>query len=233
MLEDTSPLLDYFLYRPQFPNFDRQFNSGEWTKVIDHLMAAGYDFKPEQFNEDGYLFRGISRGFLKAFQKKKFEHYSDSAETNIAEQIMQIYFVTHDLSDAITASSLYDSHQDNAVLVFKSSIFNQSLQLGEAAVLNIGDMGVIFRYPFLTQHLTLADIDYILVHETIVEQVKECLPEFADRILTVSLGNHSEVLINAQTCLQTIGISAAKPEKTQHYPCLRKYRKSSVTGFIK
>ena len=233
MLEDTSPLLDYFLYRPQFPNFDRQFSSGEWTEVIDHLMAAGYDFKPEQFNGDGYLFRGMSCGFLKAFQQQKFEHYSSSAETNRAEQILQIYFVTHNLSDAVTASSLYDNHQDNVVLVFKSSLFNLSLQLGEAAVLNVGDMGVIFRYPFLTQHLALADVDYIIVNESIIEQVKTCLPEFSHRILSVSLGEHNGVLNDAKKCLQAVDVSPTKPEKSELYPCFRKYRKPSTTGFVK
>lgn len=233
MLKDIKPLLDCFLYRPQFPNFDRQFNSGEWVEVIDHLMAAGYDFKPEQFSEDSYLFRGMSSGILEALQKQKFEHYSGSAETNRAEQIMQIYFVTHDLSDAITASNLYDIHQDNAVLVFKSSHFNQSLHNGEAAVLNVGDMGVIFRYPFLTQCLTFSDIDYIIVNETIVDQVKACVPKLAHCILSVSVSKHSEMLVDAQDCLQSVGVSTAKPQETQIYPCMRKYRKSRTKGFMK
>ena len=233
MLEDISPLLDYFLYRPQYPNFDRQFNSGEWVEVIDHLMAAGYDFKSEQFNDDGYLFRGMGSGFLDALQEQKFGHCPSPSETNRAEQIMQIYFVTHELSDAITASCLYDMHQDNAVLVFKSSLFNQSLHQGEAAVLNVGDMGVIFRYPFLTQHLTLSDVEYIFVNEAIVETIKECLPAITHRIMSIPVGKQCDVLIEAQKQLASHEIFAANPQETLRYPRLRKYRKSCGAGFMK
>jgi len=231
MLEDTSPLLNYFLYRPQNLTFDRQFSSGEWGKVIDHLMAAGYSFKPVQFDDVGYLYRGISSGVLNVLEKQDIGHFHDSSETNNAEQILQIYFVTNELSDAITASGLY-KNQDSAVLVFKSSIFNTALSQGKAAVMEVGDMGVIFNYPFLTQKLKLIDLAYIIVNESIVDKTKLLLPQFANRIFSIPVGEHNTVLSEAQKQLENHGITNAKYQSTNVFPSIKKYRRSSKKGFM-
>ncbi len=224
MLKDISPLLDSFLYRPHHSNFDRQFKSGVWTEAIDHLMAAGYDFKPEQFSDEEYLFRGVSSGLFEAVKKQNFEHFLNASETNRAEQIMQIYFVTHDLSDAITAACLYELQLENAVLVFKSSIFNQQLDEGKAAVLNVGDMGVIFRYPFLTQSIKLSDLAYIIVNEAVEKQMIEFFPAIAPQILSIPLGQHNEMLIEAKNKLESYGLIAASPQKSSKYPLIQKFR---------
>lgn len=224
MLKDISPLSDSFLYRPQHPNFDRQFESGEWSEAIDHLMAAGYDFKAEQFSNDSYLFRGMSSGLFEAIKKQSFEHFLNVSETNTAEQIMQIYFVTHDLSDAITAACLYELQQENAVLVFKSSLFNQQLSDGNAAVLNVGDMGIIFRYPFLTQSIKLSDVAYIIVNEVVEKQMTEFFPAIAPQILSIPMGQHNEMLIEAKNKLESHGLLAASPQKSSKYPLVQKFR---------
>jgi len=224
VLKDISPLLDSFLYRPQRPNFDRQFKSDDWNEAIDHLMVAGYDFKPEKFSEEGYLFRGMSNGLFEAIKKQTFEHFLNASETNTAEQIMQIYFVTHDLSDAITAACLYELQQDNAVLVFKSSLFNQQLSDGNAAVLNVGDMGIIFRYPFLTQSIKLSDVAYIIVNEAVEKQMLELFPAIAHQILSIPLGQHNEMLIKAKNKLESHGLLAASPQKSSKYPRVQKFR---------
>lgn len=224
MIADISPLLDYFLYRPQHPNFDRDFSSGEWVQAIDHLMAAGYNFKTEKFNEEGFLFRGVSTGFLEALKSQEFGFFSNTSETNLAEQILQIYFITHDLSDAITASSLYKKDQDSAVLIFKASAFNQALEQRKAAVMEVGDMGVIFRYPFLTEPLTLDNLDCILVNDENVEQTKQLAPDFSDKILSVTTGVHHQVLADAKDLLLAHSITPAMPEASDIFPHIQQYK---------
>jgi hypothetical protein len=224
MIDDISPLLDYFLYRPQHPNFDRQFSSGEWVQTIDHLMAAGYNFKAEKFNEEGFLFRGVSTGFLEALKAREFGFFPNTSETNLAEQILQIYFITHDLSDAITASSLYNEGQDSAVLIFKASLFNQALVQRESAIMEVGDMGVIFRYPFLTQPLMLDSLAYILINDDNREQANQHAPEFSDKLLSVATGDHSRVLADAKNILSSHAIMPATPQSSDIFPCMKHYK---------
>ncbi len=223
MLEDISPLLDFFLYRPTRPEFDRQFCSGEWGEVIDHLMAAGYAFKKEQFNVDGFLFRGMDCGLEVALQQQQFGHLSGLADMSRAEQIMQIYFVTHELSDAVTAARLFEIRQDNAVLVFKASLFNYALNLKEAAILEIGDMRVIFRYPFLTAPLTANDLDCIIVKETARHQVQTLCPSLVEKLLVVQEGSRDQIQKFIVEELEKREITAAVPEPSAIIPRLRDY----------
>lgn len=217
MLDDLSPLSESFLYRPHRPNFDRHYRSQQWHQTIDHLIAAGYDFRPECFANTGCLFRGLSSGLLSALNRQEFGHYENDSETNTAEQIMQVFFVTHELSDAVSAARLHDE-RDNAIVVFNATVFNDALKKGNAAILNIGDLGLLFRYPFLTQPLKLSDISKIVTNGPTAEQIEQTLPQYRNRILTVDAHKQSEIAQQARQLLADVNIVAAQPRSCRRYP---------------
>ncbi len=220
MLEETAPLYETFLYRPQRKQFDKDLKSGVWHRKIDHLMAAGYGFKAEQFSSAAYLCRGMSNGFRHALEKGVFAHFNDNAQTNIAEQIMEIFFVTHQLSDAVSASKIHTGLGDNGIILFNSNLFNLAIEEGAAAIMEIGDMGVIFRYPFLSTAIKLEQITAIFTHEENAWKMSKDYSELAPIIYAVPEGQQ-QANAYIENVLQVQGWSMATVEPGLKYPDYR------------
>lgn len=151
------------LYQPARVDPDPAFTTGSWAAPIDRLLAAGYSFQGCRYNDRGHLFRGMESGLSEALANGRFSHFHGHHEMAAVEQAMGILFLTHEVSDAVTAAGLRQSHPDSALIVLRSELFNHELDARRAAVLAIGDGGIVFRYPFLTRSLADADIAHILV----------------------------------------------------------------------
>lgn len=134
-----------------------------WDPVIGELLAAGYSFLPLQYSK-GSLYRGLRTGLKQGIAAQSLGHSPDNDETSRVERAMGVYFLTHEISDAVTASSLHENNgnNDNAILVISAGYFNRQLQAHRAAMLAIGDSGFVFRYPFVTGPIRLDEVDYIV-----------------------------------------------------------------------
>jgi hypothetical protein len=215
---DFARLRDFPLYQPGTANPDPDFSTGRWAEAIDRLLAARYPFHPCRYSDDGVLFRGLAGGLKTALNTERFGHCESSQRMSEVERIMGVYFVSSELSDALSLTALHENPVDAGILVFRARVFNRRLDACAAAVLAIGDSGVVFRYPFLTEPLTLADIDYLLVPPAARDALKPVPPALNDRLLVVPPGSREATERRIAERFRHYGIAAATPEATTHYP---------------
>lgn len=152
--------LDYLrgtqLYRPA-PGGCRTGSAGGWAGAIHDLLAAGYAFLPGGYG-DGYLFRGMQAGLDAALARGRFGRFHGEDEMAAVERAMGVYFLTSDPSDAVTVSRLTAGPRWGGILAVPATLFNERRERGAAAVLAVGDGGLVFRYPFLTDPIDAADV---------------------------------------------------------------------------
>lgn len=134
-----------------------------WSCAINRMIDQRYAFLGLQYKEDGYLFRGMSMGLSDAVSNNQFWHCAGDEHGNSLEQELDVLFVSQDLSDALTVSRLWETQWDACIVIFKSNIFNNALINKNAAMMATAEPGVIFKYPFLCQALSLSDIENIIV----------------------------------------------------------------------
>ncbi len=216
---DFSKLRDSFLYAPMHTDFGANISRGEWAEPIEQLLAAGYAFIGSGFTADGFLYRGISQNLLHCISNGKFGHFPGSNEMTRVEQIMDIFFVSHEISDAISVSSLYQKHSDHAILVFNASLFNQQLLLKQAAVLAIGDFGLVFRYPFLTHPLKLAEVAYIISNtETANIASGLAITPITEKLICIDPCGRSDCAKQIDEQFERRGIKSAQPVNCRLFP---------------
>lgn len=189
-----------------------------WASPIRKLLQHGYSFLPERYSNGGYLFRGIRSGTVQAIAEQVFSHATGGQEMNRVEHAMGVYFLTHEISDALAASALHKSNNnDNAVLVIRSDYFNRQLQAYNAAVLAIGDAGVVFRYPFVTMPIKVDDIDFII---TTTSGIK--IPaRMQEKHIRLTGGSRRQLEDTLKVKFGELDITATSPVASNQYPANR------------
>lgn len=142
---------------------DKLVKNHGWSVAINRMIDQRYAFLDLQYEEGGYLFRGMSAGLPDAILSNQFWHYAGDDRGNHLEQELGVLFVSQDFSDALTISRFWEAQWDACIVIFKSNIFNNALTNKNAAMMATAEPGVIFKYPFLCQALLLSDIENIIV----------------------------------------------------------------------
>ncbi len=143
-----------------------------WCTTINALLQQRYAFLPQQYEDTGYLFRGMSNGLLAALQDDRFEYFKDDTSVAGFEQELAILCVSQDFSDAYSVSRLWKHNPDACIVVTKASLFNAELNSRNAAILATAEPGVVFKYPFFTRPLSLNDIELIIVSPLLHSAIK-------------------------------------------------------------
>lgn len=221
-LPDFARLRDSFLYAPMHTDINPAFCSGEWAKPIDHLLAAGYAFVGSRFTQEGYLFRGMSHHLLACLSTGEFGHFPGSNEVTQVEKTMNIFFVSHEISDALSVSSIYQAHDDGAILVFKASLFNQQLSQKQAAVLAVGDFGLVFRYPFLTRPIRLEEVEYIVCTTETAQAINQpTAVQIAEKLICIDSYGRRAYTEKIAERFNQLDITSAQPVRCPEYPKIR------------
>ena len=206
------------LYQPGTNNPDPNYTSQQWHDAIDKLIAHRYSFLPEIYSTDGFIFRGMSSGLKTALKNKSFGHFTSSNELAMVEQVMNVYFFTHELSDALTVARLFEkSDDDSAVIVMSAKYYVDAFLRYEAAMLAIGDFGFVFRYPFLCSPTDINNIAYILYK---AEQLntEEYSQDIKAKLIPIAGNERKQSEKDILHFLDTKQIKAATIEKTPIYP---------------
>ncbi len=148
-----------------------EVNNHGWSDSINRMIDQRYAFLALQYENDGYLFRGMSSGLFDALLANKFWHYSSEDGGTNFEKELDVLLVSQDFSDALTVSKLWEQKPDACIIVFRSEIFNYALENKKAAMMATAEPGVVFKYPFLTEPLNLADIDYLIVTPHLLDTI--------------------------------------------------------------
>jgi len=214
-----------------------------WDKKIIQLYSEGYSYLGFRFSESGYLYRGASCGLRDLVVSECFGYYQGNRSVAALEQQLGIYFLTQDLSDAYAVARFWEIPHDGFIAVIKSRVFNQELEYGRAAVLGFAEPGVVFKYPFLTQPLSLDQIDYLIIsandynaiYRELDRRVGASETEFGSALqLWKARGGLEKFIVpevglanglsrsdfeNAMQCaVAECGISSALPQPTTNYP---------------
>lgn len=212
---DFSLLKDSYLYAPATK--EKEFvHSSPWVPPINDLLNAGYSFTARHFTDEGYLFRGIETGMFRYIMEGIFHHFHGSREECRVERIMNIYFITHELSDALTVSGLKHGNTEGGILVFPTSLFNEAFSKKTAAVLAIGDSGMVFHYPFITNKLLIHDLSRLIVTDSLAEKLLGKRPELHDLLLPVQTDEAGtcESVIKQMLDNHDISPASLKPAET-------------------
>lgn len=149
-----------------------EVNDHGWVKAINRMIDQRYAFLALKYETNGYLFRGMSSGLFSALLDKQFWHYSGEESGSHFEKELDVLLVSQDFSDALTVSKLWEQKLDACILVLRSEIFNQALAEKKAAMMATAEPGVVFKYPFLTQPLTLDDVEHIIVSVDLLDVIQ-------------------------------------------------------------
>lgn len=205
------------LYRPGTNSPDFSFATGLWAKAIDRLLAAKYSFLPSRYTDNGYLFRGMQHGTAESINGFCFGHFDGDDELSRVERAMGVYFLTHEISDAVTVSRLFEYPRDACIIAVKAKVFNDCLDEYRAAVLGVGDGGIVFRYPFLTLPLAAVQIDCLFVAPDFKYGNKP--PETpAGKIVSVAGSTRKELETALTQQCQRLGIAPATPVPSTLFP---------------
>lgn len=170
---------------------DAQVKKHGWSDAINRMIDQRYAFLGLQYEENGYLFRGMSAALLDAILNGQFWHYAGDDRGNHLEQELGILFVSQDFSDALTVSRLWEKQWDACIVIFKSNIFNNALINKNAAMMATAEPGVIFKYPFLSQALSLSDIENIIVSSEFLAKLSD-----NDVLRKFDKAEHAQLLSN-------------------------------------
>ena len=207
------PDLDYLqttqLYRParRAPAAARQ--AGRWAPAVAGLLAAGYSFLPCGF-ADGYLFRGMDSGLGAAMAAGSFGWFDGEDELAAVERAMGVYFLSSEPADAISVARLASRPADAAVVAVPAAVFGRCLEQGAAAVLAVGDGGLVFRYPLLTAPLAAADVACLFVCDPVSAAVAAA-PAWRERIVNLGSGTRRELEDRLVSALRRRGLDLARP----------------------
>ncbi len=192
-----------------------------WCSTINALLQQRYAFLPQQYEDSGHLFRGMSNGFSAAVLNDRFEYFNDDSSVASFEQELDIVCVSQDFSDAYSVSRLWEHNPDACIAVIKASLFNAELHSRNAAILATAEPGVVFKYPFFTRSLTLEDIELIIVSPLFQSAVKTgCLHDVVQDLTaeqgTLMKRSIEALMLNNKliTCPETYQRSTLEQELT-------------------
>lgn len=213
------PDLDYLattqLYRPgrRAPAADRHEG---WAPPIAALRAAGYSFLPVAYHDDGCLFRGLQTGLRQFLAGGCGGWFDGDDEMCRVERAMGVYFLTSEPADAVSVSRLPAQPADGGILVLRASAFNAALTRGEAAVLAVGDGGLVFRYPLLAAAPAAADVALVLVPAAC--DTAALPPSWRARTAVLAGNSRRELEHSLQAALAEHGLAAAAPVRVTQRP---------------
>jgi hypothetical protein len=144
-----------------------------WSNAINRMIDQRYAFLALKYENEGYLFRGMSSGLFEALLKNIFWHYASDDRGSHFEKELDVLLLSQDFSDAFTIAKLWEQKLDACILIFKSEIFNNALIENKAAMMATAEPGVVFKYPFLTESLTIDDIDYLIVSSSVLDIIND------------------------------------------------------------
>ena len=223
-LLDFSRLRSSYLYAPMNTAVDPAFSTAVWAPEIDRLLVAGYHFNNCQYSSKGYLYRGMCCGLSAAILNDNFARINNGNEINEVEAVMRVCFLSHEISDAISSSRIHENQPDSAILVFKSSIFNTEFQRRRAAVLAIGDFGMVFRYPFLTRPLMMCELEYIIITPPSLNHFKVRSAALENKLICIDAKNRKAFETQLQQECSIRGIENARPVPCSDYPKMSDFR---------
>ena len=206
---------------------DSPIISSGWHTKIDQLLGEGYSFLPYQYSETGVLFRAMNTGLVNAIQKQKFGLFDDDNPHVPMEHNLEIYFVSHELSDAMSIARLWGEAQDAAILCITSRVFNAYNAVKRAAVMAFAEPGVVFKYPFFVEPIAINDIFKVFINEmTYTRLITELSDDELKRVKPLlSIIPTKQLLQNRrateQHIMSVLGQDkhhAAIPMHTKHYP---------------
>lgn len=179
---DFSLLEESYLYAPACRIVNTESVTSCWAPAITRILAAGYSFLGNRYTENGFLFRGMESGITESITDGCFGHFDGSREEGRVERIMDIFFLTNEIRDALTIAGL-ETNKDGGILVMPTAHFNRSLAERTAAIMAIGDSGMVFRYPFLTEKISLDDVFLLIVTRPLAEKLMTLHPEINRKLL--------------------------------------------------
>ena len=185
-----------------------------WHAKIDDLLARDYSFLPYTYSDTGCLFRGMSRGMSACIHAGCLRLSEDCGPLGALERELGVFLVSHDLSDALSVSRLWQAQPDAAVLVFPAAEFKQRWQDRAAAVLGFAEPGVVFKYPFLVEPLPMQSVQAIFVAGSDAGSPK---PGFIELPSTV-MSDRRQTDRYVVEALRQRGQTAALAIETDRYP---------------
>ena len=187
-----------------------------WHEKIDELLERDYAFLGYRYSKEGSLFRGISTGLAESLATDRWKPYGDNRPLCQLEQELGVYLLSHDLSDALSVARLWQNPHDAAVFVFPSACFNAQWEARRAAVLGFAEPGVVFKYPFLVDPLSLDEISTIVVAPAAVAGL-DC-PHKLMVLPELQSGDRSQTESAVIEVLRDRGITAATLVATDCFP---------------
>jgi hypothetical protein len=185
-----------------------------WHSRIDDLLARDYSFLPCGYSDTGCLFRGMSRGLSACIDAGCWRLSEDDSPLGALERELGVFLLSHDLSDALSVSRLWQAQPDAAVLVFPAAEFRQRWEERAAAVLGFAEPGVVFKYPFLVEPLPMQSVQAIFVAGSYDGSRK---PGFFE-LPAAAISDRSETERYVREALQQRGVTAALAIETNRYP---------------
>lgn len=203
-----SSLEGSYLYAPACRVVNPENVISCWAPAITRLLAAGYSFLGNSYTEDGFLFRGMETGVMNAITNGSFGHFDGSREESGVERIMDICFFTREIRDALTVADMRNN-RNGCILVLSARHFNRALSERRAAVMAIGDSGMVFGYPFLADSVLLDEIDALVITQPLAEEIQATHPALRGKLIIFNPetdGNNEEIL---RQSLSAQGIKSA------------------------
>jgi hypothetical protein len=126
-----------------------------WHPRILSLVQRDYSFLGYRYAPGGMLYRGLHKGLTATLANGAWLPSVDEGPLGALERELGVFLFSHELSDALSVSRLWEDNNDAAILVFNASEFDARWRRGEAAILGFAEPGVIFKYPFFVEPLEL------------------------------------------------------------------------------
>lgn len=206
---------------------NNEIPESDWAVPIPALLQKKHTFLPFSYDAGSYLFRGMSRGFFQAVEQGGFGRFNDDNPHSAMEDELEVLFVSHELSDALTCARPWESEEDFVVLMIQSEFFNRKLEQKKAAMMAFSEPGFIFKYPFFVDDFSLHDIAcFVVGHATLKRlqsQYAETYRELETRLLCIDSDPLQEPKRKSyeQSLLQWMhenSIRAAKAIDCESYP---------------
>lgn len=132
-----------------------------WADPIGTLLAQGYCFHDARYEPPGVLFRGVGGGVAAWPAADDAALRAEIPWQGDLERQLGVTFCSQDVSDALGVSRLWES-RDGAVLVLDARVFVREWTARRAAIMAFAEAGVVFRYPFFTRPVCLADVALVV-----------------------------------------------------------------------
>ncbi|MFO1435549.1 MAG: hypothetical protein U1F34_04005 [Gammaproteobacteria bacterium] len=178
------------------------------------LVQRDYAFLGYRYTPGGVLYRGLRKGLAANIAHGAWLPSVDDGPLAALERELGVFLFSHDLSDALSVSRLWEDNDDAAILVFDAAEFDARWRCGGAAVLGFAEPGVVFRYPFFAEPLALE------THRTIFTK-SVCTSPIMPRqtvVPTNLAGDRSTTEAWLASTLQTNKARSATPIETSCFP---------------